>query len=111
MVLQHVQCLVIFQEALLVKHFSTDITLPLVLTRLAFGVIFMNVCLPTNLCRKVPVTLVTLIFFFHVESSMSLEAPCVSEDLATFFAIFKDHIANYRLTYIVGSEEVIVQFS
>ena len=42
---------------------------------------------------------------------MSLEAPCVSEDLSTFFAIFKDHIANYRLTYIVGSEEVIVQFS
>ena len=108
MVLEHVQCLVVFEEALLIKDFTTDITLPFVLTRLAFGVIFMNVCLPPNLCRKVPVTLVTLIFFFYVESSMSLEAPCVGEDLTTFFAIFKDHIANYRLTYIVGLEEVIV---
>ena len=39
---------------------------------------------------------------------MSLEAPCVSEDLPTLFAIFKDNIAHYRLSYIVGSEQVIV---
>ena len=108
MVLEHVQCLVVFEEVLLIKDFATDITLPFVLTRLAFGVIFMNVCLPPKLCRKISVTLVTLIFFFHVESSMSLEAPCVSEDLPTCFALFKDNIAHYRLSYIVGSQQVIV---